>query len=79
MKTFFCFISILLFSQIVWAYDENKLNMYKMSKICKYCDLSRSNLNDLILQGSNLQNANLEEASLVGSDFSPKKMEKICF
>ena len=73
-KVFFSII--LIFPITVFTFDQEKLNKFKLTKSCEYCDLNNAQLNDLKLLGSNLQNAQLAESDFSGTDLSPQQMEK---
>ena len=65
-----------LSTQFVYSLDTAKLERFKQSRSCEYCDLTGAVFDRMNLQGANLQNAKLEGASFENVDMTPRQMEK---
>ena len=65
-----------LSTQFLYGFDEAKLEKFKQSRSCEYCDLTGAVFDGMDLQGANLQNANLEDATFRNADMAPRPMEK---
>ena len=65
-----------LSTQFLYGLDEAKLEKFKQSRSCEYCDLTGAVFDGMDLQGANLQNAKLEDATFRNVDMAPRQMEK---
>ena len=63
-------------TQFVYGLDEAKLEKFKQSRSCEYCDLTGAAFDGMNLRGANLQNAKVEGATFKNVDMAPRQMEK---
>jgi hypothetical protein len=58
------------------AFDAGKMEDFKTTNVCKYCDLSDAPLGGRDMRGADFQNANLSGAVLVKANMGERPMEK---
>jgi hypothetical protein len=58
------------------AFDAGKMEDFKTTNVCKYCDLTDAPLGGRDMRGADFQNANLSGAVLVKANLSERPMEK---
>lgn len=59
-----------------WAFDATKLEDFKTTNVCKYCDLTDAPMSGRDMRGADFQNANLSGAVLSKSNMGERPMEK---
>jgi len=60
----------------VAAFDAGKMEDFKTTNVCKYCDLTDAPLGGRDMRGADFQNANLSGAVLTKANLSERPMEK---
>ena len=58
------------------AFDAGKMDDFKTTNVCKYCDLTQAPLGGRDMRGADFQNANLSGAVLVKANMGERPMEK---
>ena len=58
------------------AFDAAKLEDFKTTNVCKYCDLTDAQLSSRDMRGADFQNTNLSGSVLKNANLSEKAMEK---
>jgi hypothetical protein len=58
------------------AFDAGKMEDFKTTNVCKYCDLTDAPLGGRDMRGADFQNANLSGAVLVKANLGERPMEK---
>ena len=58
------------------AFDANKMEDFKTTNVCKYCDLTDAPLSGRDMRGADFQNANLSGALLDKANLSERPLEK---
>jgi hypothetical protein len=58
------------------AFDATKMEDFKTTNVCKYCDLTDAPLGGRDMRGADFQNANLSGASLAKANLGERPMEK---
>ena len=58
------------------AFDATKLEDFKTTNVCKYCDLTDALMSGRDMRGADFQNANLSGANLSRANMGERPMEK---
>lgn len=61
---------------VAGAFDAGKMEDFKTTNVCKYCDLTDAPLGGRDMRGADFQNANLSGAVLVKANLGERPMEK---
>jgi len=80
-KSFKLLPMVLVASCCIWpwaagAFDAGKMEDFKTTNVCKYCDLSDAPLGGRDMRGADFQNANLSGAVMAKSNLAERPMEK---